>query len=186
MAFSQRRLHHSCLQYHDHCFQVHETFPFIAFGIQQRHEALTAARIQMDCHCFDHDVRLLSSITVKLLKEAAHEEEEHQPISSPAIHALKKHVYGAAGKVQESDQSWYQLCSQIWSTMVSLGPPSLWLTINPCDLHNCIIQVLAGEQINLDNLVSTIGPDKEHCAFNVAHDPYAATNFFHFLIDTVL
>jgi hypothetical protein len=44
---------------------------------------------------------------------------------------------------------------------ISLRPPSLWITINPCDLYDPIVQVLGGEEINQDDLTSTVGPDKE-------------------------
>jgi hypothetical protein len=36
-----------CLQYFDRQFRKHETFPFVAFGISQRCQALGSARIQM-------------------------------------------------------------------------------------------------------------------------------------------
>ena len=44
---------------------------------------------------------------------------------------------------------------------IMLNPPSLWITINPCDLHDPIAQVFAGENINLDNLWEKPGPSKE-------------------------
>jgi len=67
-----------------------------------------------------------------------------------------------------------------------LNPPMLWITINPCDLHDPIAQVFAGEQIDLDNFQSMLGLSKEIRAEHVAADPYAAAKFFHFTIHTVL
>lgn len=67
-----------------------------------------------------------------------------------------------------------------------LGPPSLWITINPSDLSNPIAQLFAGENIDLDNFLSSLGPDSEKRAKNIAEDPYAASKFFHFLIRTIL
>lgn len=119
------------LRYHDRRFHTHESFPFVTFGIQQRRQALSSARIQMERRCFDRDIRLLSGISLESLKYSTSQEEQHRAISDPGVLALKKHVYGAVGRVQGSDQSRYQLRSQIWSTTVSLGPPSLWITINP-------------------------------------------------------
>ena len=85
-----------------------------------------------------------------------------------------------------SDQAQYQLRSQIWSTSIYLNPPSLWITINPCDLHDPIAQVFCGEEINLDSFMATMGPPKERCTQNIAGNPYGAAKFFHFLIRTVL
>ena len=67
-----------------------------------------------------------------------------------------------------------------------LNPPTLWITINPCDLHDPIAQVFAGEHIDLDRFDSMLGPSKERRAANVAADPYAAAKFFHFIIQKVL
>jgi hypothetical protein len=74
----------------------------------------------------------------------------------------------------------------MWSTTARLGPPSLWITINPSDLHDPITQIFAGEQIDLDNFISTNGPDEFKRARNIASDPYAAAKFFHFIVKTVL
>ena len=67
-----------------------------------------------------------------------------------------------------------------------LNPPTIWLTINPCDLHDPIVQLFAGEDINIDQLWSCIGPSKEQRAKNIASDPYAAAKFFHFIICTTI
>ena len=90
------------------------------------------------------------------------------------------------GRVKGSNQTQYQMQSQIWSTSAYLGPPSLWITINPSDLNNPIAQVFAGEHIDLNHFMSSLGPDSERRAKNIADDPYAASKFFHFLIRTIL
>ena len=46
-------------------------------------------------------------------------------------------------------------------------------------------EIFAGEDINLDALFTRIGPDANNRAQNIAADPYAAANFFHFLIRAV-
>ncbi|KIJ07945.1 hypothetical protein PAXINDRAFT_18889 [Paxillus involutus ATCC 200175] len=150
------------LRYHDRRFRTHETFPFVAFGILQRRQALTDR-----------------------LKHAAQEEEDNMPHSDEAVRLLKKHLYATSSRVQGSDQSRYQLRSQIWSTAICMGPPSLWITINPCDLHDPIVQVFAGENVDMDDLLHSVGPDKEQRARNVAQDPYAASKFFHYIINTI-
>ncbi|KIK17450.1 hypothetical protein PISMIDRAFT_15084 [Pisolithus microcarpus 441] len=135
---------------------------------------------------FERDARLLMTITVEKLRRAEQEEEQKKPISDAAVRLLRRHIQATAGRVIGSDQSRYCLRSQIWSTSVMLNPPSLWLTINPCDLHDPIAQVFTGENINLDNFVSTLGPTKDVRAKNIALDAYAAAKFFHFMISTIL
>ncbi|KAF9239984.1 hypothetical protein BU15DRAFT_24500, partial [Melanogaster broomeanus] len=181
------------LRYHDRRFRTHETFwhsrntfPFVIFGILQRRQALAAARVQMERRSFDREAHLLSTISSESLKRAVQEEEDNSTHSDTVVWVLKKLTYAASSRVQGSDQSRYHLRSQIWSTAISIGPPSLWITINPCDLHDPILQVFAGEKVDMNNLMVTIGLDKERRAENVARDPYAAAKFFHFMIRTIL
>ena len=174
------------LQYHDRRFRKHETFPFVAFGIAQRQQALTSVRIQMHRNNFEKDARVMSSITLPMLQQAQSEEENHIPISSPTVRLLRKHIHGSSGQVMGSDQSRYQLRSQIWSTSIMFNPLTLWMTINPSDIHDPIAQVLAGDNINLDDLLALVGPDADKRAANIAADPYAAAKFFHFLIQTII
>ena len=174
------------LQYFDRRFRKHETFPFIVFGISQRRQALSSARIQMQGKLFEREARVVSSVTAEKLEQAKSDEENGLPISDEAVRALKKHVYATAARVSGSDQSRYRLRSQMWSTSTVLGPPSLWITINPSDLHDPIAQIFAGEDINMDDFMATLGPDKAKRAKNIADDPYAAAKFFHFMITTIL
>ena len=58
------------LQYHDRRFRRHETFPFLAFGISQRRQALNSARVQMHRRDFDKDARIMSTITLQKLDQA--------------------------------------------------------------------------------------------------------------------
>ncbi|KAJ8516236.1 hypothetical protein ONZ45_g6447 [Pleurotus djamor] len=174
------------LLFHDRRFRRHETFAFVSFGILQRRQSLYSARVQIRDHAFESESRLLSSITVEDLNNARVEEEKNVPISNPAIQCLRRKVFASAGRVMGSDHSRYQMRSQIFSTTISKGPPSLWITINPCDLHDPIAQIFAGEDIDIDAFLATMGPSKEKRAVNIASDPYAAAKFFHFLIQVIL
>ena len=174
------------LQYWDRRFRKHETFPFITFGISQRRQALSSARIQMKLHTFEREAHTVAAITAEKLNHAKAEEECGLPISDETVKALKRHVYATAARVSGTDQARYRLRSQIWSTSTILGPPSLWITINPSDLHDPIAQIFAGEDINMDDFMATLGPDKTKRAKNIADDPYAAAKFFHFMITTIL
>ncbi|KIM52049.1 hypothetical protein SCLCIDRAFT_18276 [Scleroderma citrinum Foug A] len=166
-------------------------FPYGKGGIEGDQEVaidfiLLSARLQMNHSTFKKDAQLLLTLTLKKLQRAQEAEGKNIPISDPLIQLLQKHVYATGARVIRSDHSHYQLHSQIWSTSIMLNPPSLWITVNPCDLHDPIAQVFAGEDINLDDLQEKLGPSKEKCAENMALNPYAAAKFFHFLIQTIL
>ncbi len=57
----------------------------------------------------------------------------------------------------------------------------MWLTINPNDTHDPVAQVIAGEDIDLDDFVATSGPIVTICSINIAADPYALAKFFHLI-----
>ena len=88
-------------------------------------------------------------------------------------------------KVMGLNTSCATIRSEIWSTVAMLNAPSIWLTINPDDLHDPIAQVFVGEQIDLDAFQSHIGPDAFCRAHNIAQDPCAAAEFFHFIVGTI-
>lgn len=174
------------LQYHDRRFRRHETFPFVAFGILQRRQGLGSARIQMKRADFDRVSRTLSTLTVERLRKAQEEEENHQPISDAAVRLLKEHVEAVASRVLGSDQMRIRFRSQMWSSSAVLGPPALWATINPNDDSDPLAQVLAGEDISLDDFVAANGPNAQERGRTIARDPYAAAKFFHHTVRAML
>jgi hypothetical protein len=133
----------------------------VAFGIEQKRAALLSARLQMRRRDFETDSQAIASLTIQDLQQAEHEEDSNIPISNPKVQALRKHVFVSSGHVMGSDSSRASYRSQIWGSILRLRPPSLWLTINPVNLHDPVAQVFAGEEIDMDNFVASTGPDSE-------------------------
>ncbi len=129
---------------------------------------------------------MLATITTESLEKASEEEMRGHAISNPAVCMLQRSVYATASRVTGSNQQRLQLRTQMWSTCIMKNPATLWITINPSDIHDPIAQVFAGESINLDDFISTMGPDREQRAQNIAIDPYAAAKFFRFIINAIL
>ncbi|KIN94229.1 hypothetical protein M404DRAFT_117818, partial [Pisolithus tinctorius Marx 270] len=154
------------MQYHDCRFATHHSFPFVVFALMQKRETMQSVLAD--------------------LKQAAVEEAWHEPISNTRVRALRCHVMVVNGRVIGLDNTWASYHSMIWGTCLMLGGPSLWLTINPVDIHDPIAQVFAGENIDLNNFNTHLGPDSNRCAENITANPYAAARYFHFIIHTVL
>ena len=159
----------------------------MCFGILQRRQALLpmSARLEMWRSEFEREARLIASVMQQKLWAAADEEQQGHAVSDPAIQALRKRVFAAAARVQGSNSRRIQSRSQIFSTTIMKNPPSLWMTINPVDLHDPIVQVFARANIDLDSFCAMLGPDDEARAKNIAMDPCAAAKFFHFIIHAV-
>ncbi|KAG0695956.1 hypothetical protein DFH29DRAFT_758462, partial [Suillus ampliporus] len=174
------------LQYYDHRFHIHHSFPFLAFSIEQKREALQSACIQMRQKDFERDAWAIKSVTIDDLKQANKEEAAHVPISNPQVCLLRKHIFTTSGCVKGSDKLRASYQGQIWSMTMKMCGPSLWITINPSDLHDPVVQVFIGEEINMDNFFETAGPDGDHRAQNIARDPYGASKYFFSIIKAVL
>lgn len=174
------------MQYYDCCFATHHTFPFIVFALLPKWEALQSARLQMRRKDFDREGLGISLITLNDLKIAEGEEGRKEPISNPRVRVLHKHVVAANGRVVGSDNACAQYCGMIWGTCLFHGGPTIWITINPADVHDPITQVFAGESIDLDRFNSLLGPDSQRCAENIASNPYVAAQFFDFIIRAML
>lgn len=175
-----------CLQHHDRRFRKDHTFPFWAMSIQQKRQALGAARLTMSRADYERTSATLSELTEADLVKAAHEEETGQSFSDPRVTLLRKMVQVTMQKVMGSDASRALNRSKMWSTSLYLNPVNLWMTLNFVDRHDPICQVFAGQDIDMDNLQNATGLSAHQRAVNVAKDPYAATQFFFFLANTIL
>jgi len=174
------------LQYYDRRFAKHHSFPFVLFALVQKHEAMYSARLQMRRQEFERDNLAMASITVADLREAEAEERRKEPITNAHVRALRRHVTAANGRVVGSDSACARYRGMIWGTCLLLRGPSLWLTINPADIHDPIAQIFVGEDIDMDKFNSQLGPDSSHRAENIASNPYAAAEYFHFVVNTTL
>jgi len=74
----------------------------------------------------------------------------------------------------------------IWGTCLFHSGPTIWITINPADIHDPIAQVFAGESIDLDKFNNLLGPDSQHRVENITMNPYAAARYFDFIIRAML
>lgn len=174
------------LRYHDRRFRQHETFPFVAFGILQRREALNSSKVQMKRQDFERDAQLFQRLTAQDLAEAVEEENNRRPHVNPVIRSLFSHIHTSAARCQGSNSNRFRHRNHIYAITHECNPPSLWLTINTSDIHHPLAQVFAGEEIDMDHFLRTAGPDAHQRARNIAKDPLAASAFFHRMIRLIL
>ncbi|KAJ3910827.1 hypothetical protein F5877DRAFT_55877, partial [Lentinula edodes] len=156
------------LQYVDRRFRLDHQFIFQVFGVIQRREICSKASLRISRFQFRKHEQEIRNLTPKDLLQASEEEKKKKQISNPAIRALHTQLKAVQSKVLATDENRASVWAQIWSLNVAFNPPSLWITINPSDMHNPIAQVFAGEQIDLDNFVSTRGPTSTLRTVNLA------------------
>ncbi|KAF8526432.1 hypothetical protein JB92DRAFT_2583467, partial [Gautieria morchelliformis] len=76
--------------------------------------------------------------------------------------------------------------SKIYGMTLMKNPASLWITLNFADTDDPIVQILAGEEIDMDHFFATAGPDRTQRAINTASNPFAAAQYFHMSVIMVL
>lgn len=135
---------------------------------------------------FLRDARAITSITAEDIQKAVAEIQANQKPSDDRLKRLNEMVFGCGGRVMGSNETRAGYRSEIWATSVWKRPMNLWITINPNDLHDPLVQVLAGEQIDMDRFNRRFGPDARKRARNVAFDPYAAAKYFNMTVNLVL
>ncbi|KAB5588370.1 ATP-dependent DNA helicase pif1 [Ceratobasidium theobromae] len=156
-----------CLQYYNNRFRRHLVFIFWVLN-------------------FDQFSAILLTLTPDDLLKASEEEEKGVRSSDPRIQLLRKVVRVSLQKVMGSNASRALNRSKIWSTSLYLNPMNLWITFNPVDRHDPIFQVFTGKNIDMNNLGTVLGVSAHERALTVAEDPFAATQFFFFLANTIL
>lgn len=174
------------LQYQDKRFRKDLHFIFQVFGVIQKRQVCRSAELQINKAVYKRHEAAIRRLKPADLLKAAVEEKRKCMISNPATRSLRELVSGLRVKVSGTDESRTGMRSQIWGITTMKNPPSLWVTINPSDTHDPIAQVLAGEDIDLDNFCATAGPDNARRSMNVASDPFAAAKFFHFIIRAII
>ena len=172
--------------YSDKRFRKDFYFVFQAFSVLQKRQVGASAKLQIRRSSFLKTQHLLQSLTTKDLKAACEEERRRLPHSNPAVVALKRNVTAVRSKVMGTDESRIAMRSKVWGLTVMKNPPALWITINPADTQDPIVQVLAGEEIDLSNFDRLTGPNGHARSKVVAEDPYAAAKFFHVIIPAIL
>lgn len=177
-----------CLMlYDDKRFRMHRSFVFELFSIMQKKQIWRGASAQMKQGDFARLAPALLNIMLEDMKRAVAEETEQKAISNPAIQELRRAIKASSVNVMGSDQSRIHLRFEMWVTIVVKGPPFIWLTINPNDNHDPIMQFLAGENIDLENFNNTfIRDDPSKRLKNIVDNPYAATKFFQAVINAIL
>ncbi|KAI6116457.1 hypothetical protein F5141DRAFT_1213054 [Pisolithus sp. B1] len=128
----------------------------------------------------------IAKLTVEDLKQVEEDEARKILLTNPAVRLLRKHVVATNGRVLGSDHAHAAYHGMIWGTCLFLGGASLWITINPADVHDPVTQIFAGCEIDMDKFSATMGPNANQRACNIARNPYAAAKYFHFTINTVL
>jgi hypothetical protein len=127
--------------------------------------------------------RDLNSLNVDRLQKAAEELGTNQVTSDPLVRRLLKNITAIGVQVPGSFFQKLQMRAELRGLLVREGMPAFWLTINPSDLQNPLVLVLAGVQCST-NLSTNVTSAIRYAT--ATSDPVAVARFFHCTCKSVL
>ena len=124
----------------------------------------------------------IASLTVDQLQDAAKAVSNGQPINNPIIRRLQRDLTIIGIQVPESFSQKLIMRTQIRGLIVRCGMPAFWVTINPSDLRNPLVLILAGIEIPADALPMANAAIRHAIATS---NPVAVAQFFNHICKAI-
>ena len=171
----------------DRRFQEHYSFMFVAFNVIQRRKLLlhTSLRVnRRNFHGWAQRFADVSADTMQGLAERASSGSLPAATTEDEKRALEllREVKLISANIPGSAASRLTMRNEIRANILSLGVPSFYVTVNPADVYNPMVRFLAGNDIDIDNLLSHEIPTYWEQAKTVARNPCIAAEFFHVFV----
>jgi hypothetical protein len=97
-----------------------------------------------------------------------------------------RQIKTVGGNVMGSAYSRAALRTQIHALIFNQGLPSIFMTINPADIHSRVALYFAGVDLDLDTILPETIPSTYERAQIIASHPVATARFFNVLISSIL
>ncbi|CAF4378473.1 unnamed protein product, partial [Didymodactylos carnosus] len=161
---------------------------FVVFNILQKRNACFNARLMVSNPYYKNAANQIQQLTSQDIQKALTSiaKNTYSSEANPNLNTLLKQIKTVGGKVMGSPQSRAALRTEIHSLIYSQGLPSIFMTINPADIHSPIALYFAGVNLNIDHILTDSFPSTFHRAQIVASHPVAAAKFFNLLITNIL
>jgi len=174
------------LDLRDPRFRLHATFVFYVLNMLMRREVSLQACIKVKNGKLDDEtdqfVKSLRKVdfenTVKALQSG-------KPNDNERIKKILENVKSVGSGVPGSPYAKKTQRQEIMSLQMFYGLPSLFVTINPCDLNSRIVCHYAGKITRIDAPDSEV-PDFRSRALTSANDPVACAKYFVIFIEAFL
>ncbi|CAF3859271.1 unnamed protein product [Adineta steineri] len=176
------------LSYNDRRFETNHSFIFVVFNLLQRRDACFHAQLIATKPYFRTSADEIQSLSSKDIEIALENSLKwiYSTGSYKTLNKLLQHIKTIGGRIMGSAYSRMALRTQIHALIYNQGLPSIFLTINPADIHSPIALYFAGVKIDLDNIQKEQLMDAYKRAETIASHPVGTAKFFHVLITNIL
>lgn len=176
------------LSFSDRRFEKNHSFIFVVFNLLQRRQACFQAQLIATRPYFQTSASEIQSVNSKDIEMALKRNSTNTPLaeSNSGLNKLLQHIKTIGGRVMGSAYSRTALRTRLHGLIYNQGLPSIFLTINPADIHSPIVLYFAGVNIDLDHLHMQHMLDTYKRAEIVASHPVASAKIFHLLITAIV
>jgi hypothetical protein len=176
------------LSYNDRRFETNHSFIFVVFNLLQRRDACFHAQLIATKPYFQASANEIQSINSKDIEMALDNnfKRTYNAESNSALNKLLQQIKTVGGRVMGSAYSRTALRIRIHALIFNQGLPSIFLTLNPADIHSPVALYFAGVKLNLDDIQNEQLMDTYRRAEIIASHPVATAKFFHLLITNIL
>ncbi|CAF1289231.1 unnamed protein product [Adineta steineri] len=145
------------LSFEDRRFEENHSFIFVVFNILQRRTACFQAQLMTTRPYFQKSAELLESLTSNDIQSALVNVSKgiYSKVADVRINTLMKHIRVISGHVMGSAHSRSALRTEIHGLCFYLGLPSIFVTINPADIHSPVALYFADEDDVESNMANT-------------------------------
>lgn len=176
------------LAYEDRRFEENDSFLFVVFNMLQRRTACFHAQLMTSRPYFQRSAEKIETLSCDDIATALANisKQSYSSIVDQRINSLMKHIKAIGGRVMGSAHSRSALRTKIHALCFYLGLPSIFVTVNPADMHSPVALYFAGINLNLDNILPQDLCTTYERAHIVTTHPVATAKFFHVLIKNIL
>ncbi|CAF1542123.1 unnamed protein product [Rotaria sordida] len=176
------------LSYNDRRFETNHSFIFVVFNLLQRRDACFHAQLIATKPYFRASADEIQSLKSKDIEMALDNisKKTYSSESNSALNKLLHHIKTIGGRVMGSAYSRTALRTRIHALIYNQGLPSIFLTLNPADIHSPVALYFAGVKLDLDNIQIAQLMTTYKRAEIIASHPVATAKFFHLLISNIL
>ena len=128
---------------------------------------------------------LLESLTSKELDDAAAEQRDHKAITNPAVRELLRLISRIGSAAPGSDEKKSYMLAELKSSTVYYGCPTIYMTINPGDLHSPLCLKYSGVEIDIKNFTPQFYAYGDRLRV-LQKNPLAVVEYFRNLVNAIL
>jgi hypothetical protein len=159
-------------------FQAHDTFITLCFDLSRRAATMSKVNLNTSWASWKSTRPLLESVTAEDLEYAIEQKKNHQPLTNHAVQELHNNISRIGSVVAGSDERKSYMLSELKSSVVYYGAPTVCLTINPADLHSPLILKYCGLDINLNDFFISQYYSSTYQLDMAKNNPLAVVEYF--------